>query len=142
MISKLMELQGTVWQERLLFLQQNTEVYRWVCVGVFAVVGLIVGMLVLYIGRFRMGLKVSSLCFVPGVNLLVIPYGVVKAIFGAIGRGIKSTSEKMATMEKKPKKIKGKKGGKVTESGDDFSLFDDDSEGSSSSEEESVGDFW
>ena len=93
-------LQGTIWQERLLFLQQNTETYRWVSFGIFAVVNLILGIVICLISRKKLSMNVSAICFLPGVNLLIVPIGLVGMFFRFVGS--------MFSGEGKPKKTKVK----------------------------------
>lgn len=91
-------LQGTVWQGRLLFLQQNTDTYRWVFVGVFIFVYILYSTIFTVICR-KHGSNVCISGYIPVVNILLIPILAVKAIF--IG-GIKYVKSK------KPVKSKGK----------------------------------
>lgn len=93
-------LQGTVWQERLLFLQQNTETYRWVAVGVIVGIHLIFGLFVCLMGRKKMSMNVGALCFVPGVNILILPIGVLKSVFGAIIEVMSQPREKKSKSKK------------------------------------------
>ena len=51
MIDRLQSLQGTVWQNRLLYLQQNAEVGQWVFVGVLVVFHLLISLLILRVCR-------------------------------------------------------------------------------------------
>lgn len=98
MVNFFQSLQGTVWQERLLFLQENTETYRWVCVGVCVFVYLVLSIVLVVWGRRGFRLNVGAVCFIPILQALVIPVGVCACIGRALG-----------SIEKKPKVAKEKK---------------------------------
>ena len=102
--SSLQNLQGTPWQERLLFLQQNTEHYRWVAVGIIVGIYLIGSILICVISRKNFRMNVCALCFTPVVNLIIIPWGIVKSIFSALFGMLSSASAS------KPKKVVKAKG--------------------------------
>lgn len=105
MIDRLQSLQGTVWQDRLLYLQQNAEVGQWVFVGVLVVVNLLISLLILRVCREGLTMNVGALCFIPFINVLVLVVGVIKSIFGAIFEVLSKPREKR---EKKKKSVKSK----------------------------------
>lgn len=105
MIEKLQSLQGTVWQDRLLYLQQNAEVGQWVFVGILVVIHLLISMLILRVCRKGLTMNVGALCFIPCINVLVLVVGVIKSIFGAIFEVLSKPREKK---EKKKKSVKSK----------------------------------
>lgn len=118
MVRFFQSLQGTVWQERLLFLQQNTEVYRWVAVGIIVAVHLIFGITVLLISRKKLYMNIGAMAFVPVIDLLILPTGVVRYIVKSI--------------PKKEKRVKEKKVKKVSSSDEidlGFSSDSDEDEG-------------
>lgn len=116
--SSLQNLQGTPWQERLLFLQQNTETYRWVTVGVIVGIYLIGSIIICVVGRKNFRMNVCALCFVPIINLVIIPWGIIKSIFGMLIGALSSSNQK-------PKKVKARKG---TDDEFDLGLSDSSSE--------------
>lgn len=101
MVRFFQSLQGTVWQERLLFLQQNTEVYRWVAVGIIVAVHLIFGITVLLISRKKLYMNIGAMAFVPVIDLLILPIGVVRYIV----KSIPQKEKKVKVKEKKVKKV-------------------------------------
>lgn len=123
--SSLQNLQGTPWQERLFFLQQNTEPYRWVAVGIIIGIYLIGSIFICVISRKSFRMNVCALCFTPVVNLVIIPWGIVKSIFSALFGMLSSASAS------KPKKVAKSKSRGMDE---EFDLGLDDS----SSDEESI----
>ena len=94
MVRFFQSLQGTVWQERLLFLQQNTEVYKWVAVGIIVAVHLIFGITVLLISRKKLCMNIGAMAFVPVIDLLILPIGVVRYIVKSIPQKEKKVKEK------------------------------------------------
>lgn len=104
-------LRGTVWQERLLFLQQNTSTYRWVGVGVFVGLYLLGSLLVLGVCRKKYGMNVGAICFVPVVNVVVWVGGLFGYIFSGIAYSIEENRKlkPKAVKQPKEKKVKGKK---------------------------------
>lgn len=110
--SALQKLQGTPWQDKMLFLQENTDTYR--LVSVFLIIGLYVisSIAILLICRKSFKMGVCALCFVPVVNIILIPWGIICKIFGMIGSVVSERGSK-------PKKVKSAKG-----SNDDLDIFD------------------
>ena len=94
MVRFFQSLQGTVWQERLLFLQQNTEVYKWVAVGIIVAVHLIFGITVLLLSRKKLYMNIGAMAFVPVIDLLILPIGVVRYIVKSIPQKEKKVKEK------------------------------------------------
>lgn len=94
MVRFFQSLQGTVWQERLLFLQQNTEVCRWVAVGIIVAVHLIFGITVLLLSRKKLYMNIGAMAFVPVIDLLILPTGVVRYIVKSIPQKEKKVKEK------------------------------------------------
>lgn len=105
MIDRLQSLQGTVWQDRLLYLQQNAEVGQWIFVGILVVFHLLISLLILRVCRKSISMNVGALCFIPCINVLVLVVGVIKSIFGAIFEVLSKSREKK---EKKKKSVKSK----------------------------------
>ena len=110
--SALQKLQGTPWQDRMLFLQENTDTYR--LVSVFLIIGLYVisSVAILLICRKSFKMSVCALCFVPIVNVILIPWGIICRVFSMIGSAVSGKGSK-------PKKVKSAKG-----SNDDLDIFD------------------
>ena len=91
----LQSLQGTPWQERLLFLQQNTEPYRWVAVGVIIGIYLISSIIICVLCRKKLSMNVCAMCFVPGVSLVMILWGILMSIFYSLSELFSSSSPKV-----------------------------------------------
>lgn len=105
MIEKLQSLQGTEWQDRMLYLQQNAEVGQWVFVGILVFLHLLISLLIMRVCRKSLTMNVGALCFVPFVNVVVLICGVLKSIFSAIFEVLTKPREKK---EKKKKSVKSK----------------------------------